>query len=139
MKTKKGQPKLRGRPQMESGRRTKKIDARFTEAEYQLITGMEKELGISKTDLIRLRLLDDAQKIVVNATAMIGRLDSIGAEMGRSGNNINQLAKYANVLNKQGILSAAVCERLTILLEQHNGLQKEMTVALRQLIRQLGK
>lgn len=124
---------------MESGRRTKKIDARFTEAEYQLITGMEKELGISKTDLIRLRLLDDAQKIVVNATAMIGRLDSIGAEMGRSGNNINQLAKYANVLNKQGILSAAVCERLTILLEQHNGLQKEMTVALRQLIRQLGK
>ncbi|EHQ26456.1 plasmid mobilization protein [Mucilaginibacter paludis] len=139
MKREKGQPKLRGRPQKDSGKRTKKIDTRFTEEEYQLILDMEKELGISKTDLIRLRVLENARNVVVNAAALIGSLDTIGAELGRSGNNINQLARYANVLKKRGILSAVVIERFNLLFETYNRQHKEIIIALRQVIRQMGK
>ncbi|RKR80600.1 mobilization protein MobC [Mucilaginibacter gracilis] len=139
MKREKGQPKLRGRPQKDSGKRAKKIDTRFTEEEYQLILDLEKELGISKTDLIRLRVLENARNVVVNAAALIGSLDIIGAELGRSGNNINQLARYANTLKKRGILSAVVIERFNLLFETYNRQHKEIIIVLRQVIRQMGK
>lgn len=139
MKREIGKPKLRGRPQKDNGKRTKKIDTRFTEDEYRLILDLEKELGISKTDLIRLRVLENAPNVVVNAAALIGDLDAIGAELGRSGNNINQLAHYANVLKKRGVLSAVVIERFNLLFETYNRQHKELIIALRQVIRQMGK
>ena len=120
------------------GKRTKKIDARFTEEEYNLVLALEKELGISKTELVRLRVLDNARQVVVNAGLLIARLDDLGAELRRSGNNINQLARYANRLQLHGILSPVVAERYLILLEQYNGQQRELTVALRRIIRELG-
>jgi hypothetical protein len=130
---------LKGRPVMASGKRIKKIDARFTEEEYQLILDLEKELGIRKTDIVRMRVLNNARNIVVNAASLIEKLDAIGAELGRSGNNINQLGRYANVLKKQGILSAVVIERFELLFEQYNRQQNELVIALRQVIRQTGK
>ncbi len=120
-------------------KRIKKIDTRFTEEEYRLILNLEKELGISKTDLIRLRVLENARNVVVNAAALIGNLDGIGAELGRSGNNINQLARYANVLKQRGMLSAVVIERFNLLFETYNRQHKEIIIALRQIIRQMGK
>lgn len=124
---------------MENGKRTKKITARFTEDEYKTILALEQALGISKTDLTRTRLLQNTRAVLINAKETISRLDAIGAELGRSGNNINQLAKYANVLKKQGILSAAIMERFNILFEAYNKQQKELVTAIRQLIRQMGK
>jgi len=130
--------KLKGRPQMTEGRRIKKIDARFTEKEYALVQEMEKNLGIRKTDLVRLRVLNKSHKVLINAKEMITSLDSIGAELGRSGNNINQLARYANILKKQGVVSSAVVERFLILFETYLGQQQGLEAALRKIIRMLG-
>lgn len=135
----KGQPKLRGRPRKETGKRTKKIDARFTEEEYRLVLELEKQLGIRKTELVRMRLLHNAKNIVVNARDLVARLDAIGAEMGRAGNNINQLARYANTLRKQGMLSVTVTEHFDRLFDHYIRQQKELTVTLRQIIRQMGR
>jgi hypothetical protein len=115
--------------------RTKKIDARFTEAEYQLVLALEKELGVRKTDLVRMRLLGDAPAVVLNAKELIRSLDSIGAELGHSGNNINQLARYANILNKKRMLSPVVMERFNILFEQYISHQKNLEAALRSIVR----
>eukprot|EP01037_Dinobryon_pediforme_P007119 gene7119-7185_t len=93
--------KLKGRPQLTERKRTKKIDVRFTEDEYKIILALEQELGITKTELIRQRLLQNGKSIVINAKELIARLDAIGAELGRSGNNINQLARYATILQKK--------------------------------------
>src|SRR5258708_5125677 len=109
--------KLNGRPQLKSGKRIKKIDARFTEDEYKLIVALEKELGISKTELVRMRVLNNANQTVVNARELIRHLDAIGAEMGRAGNNINKLAKHANILNLRGALSPEVAAKYNELLE----------------------
>jgi len=130
--------KLKGRPKLTEGKRVKKIDARFNDKEYAVILELEKQLGIRKTDLIRLRVLHQAQNVLVNAKEMISLLDSIGAELGRSGNNINQLARYANTLKKQGTLSPVVAERFNFLFATYLDQQKTLEVGLRKIIRMFG-
>jgi hypothetical protein len=130
--------KVKGRPLKTEGKRTKKIDARFTEDEFKVVLELEKTLGISRTDLVRTRLLQDARLTVINAKELIALLDSIGTELGRCGNNINQLAKYANVLNKYGRLSPVVMERFNLLFEDYTENQKKLEISLRKIIRALG-
>jgi hypothetical protein len=123
---------------MKKENRTKKIDARFTEAEYTIILAMEKELGVRKTDLVRSRLLANAPAVVINVKELIRSLDSIGAELGRSGNNINQLARYGNILNNKKVLSPVVMERFNTLFEQYIANQKILEIALRRIVRAMG-
>ncbi len=129
----------KGRPAKTTDKRVKKIDARFTEDEYNIVIALEKTLGVRKTDLVRNRLLKDAQLTIINAKELIGLLDGIGAELGRCGNNINQLAKYANVLDKSGKLSPVVAERFNLLFEDYINHQKNLEIALRRIIRDLAK
>jgi len=131
--------KLSGRPKLKEGRRTKKIDARFTEDEYNLVLEMEKELGISRTELVRIRLLNNGGNIVINSRELLRHLDSIGVEMGRSGNNINQLARHANTLKLQGELSPSVAAKFNELLEGHIKIYQALEVSLRKIIRAMGK
>lgn len=128
-----------GRPGKTTDKRIKKIDVRFTEDEFAIVLSLEKTLGVRRTDLVRSRLLQDAQLTIVNAKELIALLESIGAEMGRSGNNINQLAKYANILNKHGRLSPVVTERFNVLFERHVNEQRNLETALRKIIKRLGK
>ena len=123
---------------MKKENRTKKIDARFTETEYTIILALEKELGVRKTDLVRSRVLENAPAVVINAKELIRSLDSIGAELGRSGNNINQLARYGNILNNKKVLSPVVMERFNTLFEQYIANQKILETALRKVIRSMG-
>ena len=123
---------------MSEGKRTKKIDVRFTEDEFKVVLELEKTLGVRRTELVRTRLLQDARLTIVNAKELIGELDRIGTELGRSGNNINQLARYANMLSKKGILSPQVIEVFNLLFEKHLSNQQEVETALRRLIRFLG-
>jgi len=127
--------RLKGRPLKEKDKRIKKIDARFTQDEYDTILELAKTLGLRKSDLVRTRLLQDARLTIVNAKELIGFIDSIGTEMGRCGNNINQLAKYANILKKKGVLSPLVSKRFNILFEQYIGNQKQLEISLRKIIR----
>lgn len=123
---------------MQAGKRTKKIDTRFTEDEYQIICGLEKTLGLTKTELVRQRLLTNAGLLVVNAKELIALLDQVGTEMGRCGNNINQLAKYANILKKRGMLSPVVIERFNVLFEQYLKTQHALDTSLRKVFRMTG-
>lgn len=123
---------------MKKENRTKKIDARFTETEYTIILALEKELGVRKTDLVRSRLLENAPAVVINVKELIRSLDSIGAELGRSGNNINQLARYGNILNNKKVLSPVVMERFNTLFEQYIANQKILEIALRRIVRAMG-
>ncbi|NOW95977.1 plasmid mobilization relaxosome protein MobC [Mucilaginibacter sp. SG564] len=129
----------KGRPLLESGKRTKKIDARFTEDEYNLILSLEKSLGISKTELLRRRVLNNGGSIVINAKHLIQSLDDIFAEMGRIGNNINQLARHANTLNLRGALSPLIAEQFNVHFQKYLQLQTKLDISLRKVIRLAGK
>lgn len=131
-------PKRKGRLPLTEGKRTFKIDVRFTEEEYKLITEMEQALGLSKTQLVRSKLLHNGTGTVINAKKLIGALIALGNELGRSGNNINQLAHYANALKLKEILSPVVAERLELMMEDHLRSRTELNTTLRKLIRMLG-
>jgi hypothetical protein len=130
--------KLNGRPKLKEGKRTKFINVRFTEDEYREVTDLEKELAVSKTDLIRMRILSDAKKAVINSRELIKYLDNGGAEMGRIGNNINQLAKHANTLKLQGTLSPVIIAQFNRLFEEYIQVQQQFEVSLRKIIRAMG-
>jgi hypothetical protein len=130
--------RLKGRPAMVKGKRIKKIDVRFTEDEMDQIIVLEKTLGIKRTDLIRMRVLNASAQLVINANDLIVRLDQAGADLGRVGNNINQLAKYANTLNKRGLLSPQIIERFNLLFQQYIIAQQLLEKVLRQVIRAMG-
>jgi hypothetical protein len=127
--------KKMGRPVMDSGKREFLLKAKLTAEENKQVLSLAKQLGISRSELIKSRLLADHRQVLVNAADLLITLDRIGAELGRSGNNINQLARHANILNKRGMLDGEIISEFNTLssvyLKQHLEIQKLM----RQLIR----
>lgn len=120
---------------MTSGKRTRIIKARLTEDEFKALLLIENNIGITRMELIRQRVLYHSDKVMVNAQELLKLLDFIGAELGRSGNNINQLARHANVLNKQGTLNAEVASKFNELFSVYIQIQQDLEKAMRQIIR----
>lgn len=128
-----------GRPPAGDEKRSFKIDVRFTEAEYRQVEQLEKLVGLKKTDLVRRKLLDDGLNVAVNAGKLLNKLDAVSLELSRSGNNINQLARYANRLQKRGILAPGVVRDYLELLRQHEKEQLELALLFRKLVRALSR
>jgi hypothetical protein len=93
------------------------------------------ELGITRTEFVRSRLLPDAKSILINARVLIGGLDAAGSYMGQAGNDIHQLARYVNDLKKKGDLLPPIAERFNALLENYLLAQRSLEAALRKIIR----
>ncbi|GAA4196227.1 hypothetical protein GCM10022289_01620 [Pedobacter jeongneungensis] len=74
---------------------------------------------------------------MLSATEALKTLDGIGAEIGRSGNNINQLARHANLLNKRGMLSIEVVNKFNELFSTYISLFRAMEKSTRELLRLL--
>jgi len=129
--------RYKGRPPLVSGKRIKKIDIRFTEDEFDLIVAMEKASGLKKADLIRKKLLYEGERMVMDSKVMMNNLDVVGLELSRAGNNINQLSRYANILNRDGLLSAIVVDRLLLELRKYNKIKMDLERLMRKLIRLL--
>ena len=120
---------------METGRRVRLIKAKLTEEEYQQFLTIEKQLGLNRSQIIKARILQDSFAVLVDGRQLLSALDSIGAELGRAGNNINQLARHANTLNKQGMFDGQLILEFNRLFGQYLLLQRELDTAMRQLIR----
>lgn len=130
--------RLGGRPALTAGKRNRKIDVRFTQDEFEKILSMEKELGVGRTELLRMRLLQNADKIVLNSAALIRALDKIGADMGRIGNNINQLAKHANRLNQINTVPPSIVAQFNLLIEEYITIQRSLEQSLRKTFQTQG-
>lgn len=128
-----------GRPALKEGKRAFKIDVRFNETEYQSVLGLQRALGMSKTQLIRMRLLENNAAVILNARQVMEALDKVGAELGRSGNNINQLAKHANRLRKKNLVTPVILDHFNRLFEEHLAIRRELDTTLRAMIRQMRK
>jgi len=131
--------KVAGRPKKEREKRVRKIDARFTQTEYDLVLAMETTLGITKTELVRVRLLNGSERMLLNTRELISQMDVIGAEMGRIGNNINQLAKHAHIMRLSGEMPVYIAEKFNALFEDYLDSQRRLEVVFRKIIRLAGK
>ena len=115
--------------------RSRRFELRLSEAERTQFLDLEKSLGLSRADIVRIRVLQHSKKMLVNTTEIMKLLDGIGTEIGRSGNNINQLAKHANTLQQQGMLHSTLIRDLAPLLTEYIRLQRRLEQSIRQLIR----
>ncbi|WP_443938821.1 plasmid mobilization protein [Pedobacter sp. MW01-1-1] len=128
-----------GRPHIIKGKRSRKIDVRFSDEEFTFVQQLEKLLGLTKADIIRKKVLEVNPQLIFDARALLASLDQVGLELSRSGNNINQLARYANVLNRRRILSAVIINRYLLELEKHSSLMKSIETDIRKILRMVSK
>lgn len=128
-----------GRPKKEEGKRTKKVDVRLSPDELNLLDKMVETFGVGRGELIRLRVFNGAKTMVINSSVLVKSLDAISAEFGRAGNNINQLARYSNILRNQNLLSPAITNHYLHLLEDYTRKQIAMETLLRKIIRSMSR
>lgn len=120
-----------------SDRKSRRFELRLSDQELTQFLELEKSLGISKADIVRIRVLKNSARMLLNAKELMRHLDTIGTELGRSGNNINQLARHANILSKRGQLSADVAKDFTDLFSEYIKVQAELEKLIRQLLRSM--
>lgn len=116
-------------------KKIKRFELRLSEEEALQFMKLEEELGISRTELVRSRVLKNTSTVLVNAKDLIRLLNRIGEELGRSGNNINQLARHANILAKEGVMNSSVINDFNSLFGNYIRIQQDLDKAIRQTIR----
>jgi len=130
-----GKNKHVGRPHLKNGKRTKKISVRFSEEEFSTILSLEKLLGLKRTNIIRKRVLEVDVQLIFDGRSVLSSIDQIGLELSRTGNNINQLARYANILNKQRVLSPVIFTRYIKELDRHSLHLKNLNLEIKKILR----
>ena len=129
--------KTAGRPELKTGKKTKYLQARLSEEEYQMLVTTAKELNLSQTELIRARVLNNNQSLLINAKEAIQTLDKISMELNRAGNNINQIARYTNSLKLLEKEDNAILKQFNSLFSNYINTQQDLEKALRKIMRQL--
>ncbi|MEI2273586.1 MobC family plasmid mobilization relaxosome protein [Sphingobacterium sp. ML3W] len=124
-----------GRPPMLIGKRIHIIKAKLTDEELKALIEIQKASGLHRMELIRRRVLGKGAPVIINVNELLHKLDAIGAELGRAGNNINQLARHANTLNKQGNLKEQVVREFNNLFADYIHMQQELERQLRHILR----
>ena len=117
--------------------KTRKLQLHVTELEYANIKLLYSASG-KKTvsDFMRALILDkDKSNFIINRVELIKHLDVIGIEIGRIGNNINQLAKYANIQIKSGKVDPKTMIRFTDQMDKYLQERRELAKAYRALVR----
>lgn len=108
----------------------------INDEEYRHLMNAFSSSGVKKmSEYLRNRLIETKGLYLHDPKAILKTLDDLGESVGRIGNNINQLAKYANVLTLKEKEDFEVIAEMNTLLKQYSLERKEMTLAIRALLR----
>lgn len=102
-----------------------------------MIRDSAKTYGLTVTEYVLRKSF--GQKLTFNHVELLKELHQMNLELARAGNNINQLAKYANTMNKVGKLRPEIADKLHTSLSTYLQKQDEVRSAFRKLIREMSK
>jgi hypothetical protein len=91
--------------------KVKRKEIRLTQKEYDKLLQVAAASGRSVSEYIRAKLFG-GEKATINAVEFLKEYKTQIHEMQKIGNNINQLAHYANVCIKNGMLSETVVQEM---------------------------
>jgi cation transport regulator ChaC len=114
-------------------KKSRRAELRLTEAEFEKLIQLEEETGVNRSSLFIKRVLEN-QDFIITKDVLI-QLAKVGAEMGKVGNNINQLAKHSNTIIKNHQLPPEIVSQYNDLLELHLVQERELYKVLRQMYR----
>ena len=130
-----------GRRRLEQNqKRAIKLQAHVTVIEYEKLNDQFRATGIRYfSDYLRLMILDRGKaRSITNKQELIKQLDKIGIQISRIGNNINQIAKYANIQLKSGKIDQRTMDRFNSLMEEYLNEERNLIRAYRALARNKG-
>ena len=114
--------------------RNRKITIRFDEATYKEITEQAENSDLSVSEYIR-RLLFGRAVTLMNVREFLPTLKSLITELRQSGNNINQLAKYANYAQNNGITNVEVVTEFNQLFSKHIKVERKIEELKRKIMK----
>ena len=108
----------------------------LNDKESKILLEQQEVLGFKNlSQYMRFKLLKDKKRMIyVNPVELLKQMDIYGIEMGRIGNNINQLSKHANRLNKENKLDNNIIEDLTRSLEEYNNLKSKILMSFNKIL-----
>ncbi|MVN22956.1 plasmid mobilization protein [Mucilaginibacter arboris] len=125
-----------GAPKKET-KKSERVVVRLTEKEKEKLILLEKETGIKRSNLFVLRVIENREFLITKD--VIQELSNAGAEMGRVGNNINQLARHANTVFKAGPVPQQVIQDFEQLLEKHLQIESNIYAIFKSMYRVMKK
>jgi len=130
-----------GRKKLEQNqKRAIKLQLHVTAKEYEKLNDQFRSTGIRYfSDYLRLLILDNRRSDnITNKQELIKKLDAIGTQIGKIGNNINQIAKYANIQIKTNKVDQRTLERFNKHMETYLQERRNLINAYRALARNKG-
>ena len=126
-----------GRPEITDGTGlVHRINWKLNATDNKELQEAFKKSGIKNmSEYLRLRLIETKDVYLHNPKDILKTLDSLGEEIGHIGNNINQLAKYANILILKEKLDPTVVDELNKMLRDYSAQRKEIALAIRALLK----
>lgn len=137
MKTKKNV----GRKKKENSLKLKyPIKTYLNEEEHKKVMSDFEGSGIKKFSVYlrkKINLKSGSHNSMVNNVELIRRLDKIGAEISRIGNNINQFARYSNILIQDNRVDNDLLEKFSNEMGKYIKTRKELINAYRTISNKL--
>lgn len=90
-------------------KRNHRVTLRFTDVEYEVITENAKAAKLPFAEYARLQALDKKVSVKYEIVADVPELKKLIAEFGKTGSNLNQIARH---LNQGGLQSAEMLKSL---------------------------
>lgn len=130
--------KKAGRP-TKAEKRERRIFIRLSHEELVRLLFLENETGNNRSNLFRAMVLNNSNKIFLNARELLKTLNVISGEIGRIGNNINQLARHTNTLNKNSNVPIVVVNNFNDLMTEYLVAEQDLHKAFRDIYRLMSK
>ena len=106
------------------------VSVRLKPEIYTRLKEESKSLCISLSQLIRIKLSDDENRII-DTKGILNAIDKVVSEQARVNNNINQLAKHANTY--RGNIPVRIFEQHTVQMTKHLEYRDFMNRVLKQI------
>jgi len=118
-------------------KRTARIEIKCTLTDKSQLIRQASTAGLKVSSFVLKSAL--GQKIPVNHQKYWQELHQLNLELSRSGNNLNQLAHYANTMLKLGHLNSDVAVQLTEKLDYHSAQLVKLRQEFRKILRELSQ
>jgi len=104
-------------------KKTHLVTVRLTSEEYDILCEGAKEAGMSKSEYLRHMTVFGKVDVHVHIDVGLAKLEEIGREFSRIGNNLNQLTRYFHM---GGLKSKAMTDELTRCINEIMRMRKEV-------------
>lgn len=115
--------------------RDKRLWIRISRKEEEEIKQKARQMGATVSRYIRTRIFKKSEASVINAAEYLSAYREGVRELKAIGNNVNQLARYANYIQNAGQFQPVVIEEMNELLRDFIRCQREMADLDRKVLR----